>query len=132
MFLLRLSLQKGELVPMLTLNKFANEEDEWNFWERLQIYGKIAINEEFGNNNPAVWRIGSKDRDGIYLAVTDAKVPTRFNISDLSTIGQEYPEYYPLVLTGCAHWMREVGTDNSIYFQIRKTLTGLPWVQVLR
>ena len=29
--------------------------------------------------------------EGIYLAVIDAKVATRFNISDLSTIGQEYP-----------------------------------------
>ena len=117
---------------MLTLNKFANEEDEWNFWEKLQIYGKIAIQEEFGNYNPALWRIGSKDRDGTYLAVTDAKGATRFNISDLSTVEQVYAPNYPLILSGCAHWMREVGTDNSIYFQVRKSFTGLPWLEILR
>ena len=117
---------------MVTLNKFADEEDEWNFWEIMQIFYKTATMDEFGNNNPALWRIGSKDTDGIYMAVTDAKVPTRFNITDLSTIGQEYPSSYPFVLTGCAHWMREVNTDNSIYFQLRKSFTGLPWVEVLR
>ena len=117
---------------MLTLNKFANENDEWSFWEKILITYKVTTMNEFGNNNPAIWRIGSKDMNGIYLAVTDSKVATRFNISDLSTIGQEYPASYPFVLTGCAHWMREVGTDNSIYFQLRKHISGLPWVEVLR
>ena len=28
---------------------------------------------------------------------------TRFNVSDLSTIGQEYAPQYPLILSGCAH-----------------------------
>merc|ERR1712012_1194474 len=72
-----------------------------------------------GNNNPALWRIGSADENGVYMAVTDAKVPTRFNISDLSTIGQEYPPSYPFTLNGCTHWMREPGTDNSIYYRTR-------------
>jgi len=124
--------EKGELVPMLTLNKFADPDDEWTFMERMQIAWKIFNMDEFGNNNPALWRIGSKDSDGIYIAVTDAKVATRFNISDLSTIGQEYPVSYPMILTGCAHWLREVGTDNSIYFQLRASFTSTPWVEVLR
>jgi len=64
--------------------------------------------------------------------VTDAKVPTRFNISDLSTMGQEYPPSYPFTLNGCAHWMREPGTDNSINFNYKKGLTGPPWVEILR
>ena len=68
---------------------------------------KMLKGEEHGNNNPALWRIGPQE-DGIYLAVTDAKVATRFNISDLSTIGQEYPASYPFTLNGCAHWMGEV------------------------
>ena len=38
---------------------------------------------------------------------------SRFNISDLSTIGQEYPSSYPLTLNGCAHWMREVRHDTD-------------------
>ena len=33
--------------------------------------------DEMGNNNPALWRIGPQE-DGIYLAVTDAKVSTRW------------------------------------------------------
>ena len=28
--------------------------------------------------------------------------------------------------------MREVGTDNSIYFNYKKGFTGPPWVEVLR
>jgi len=126
------SKEKGELVPMVTLNKFDNEEDEWTWWEKLHIIFKMFIGDEMGNNNPALWRIGSADENGIYMAVTDAKVPTRFNISDLSTIGQEYPPSYPFTLNGCAHWMREPGTDNSINFNYRKGITGPPWVEVLR
>ena len=56
----------------------------------------------------------------------------RFNISDLSTFGQEYPPSYPIVLNGCAHWLREPGTDNSINFNFKKGFTGPPWVEVLR
>ena len=52
-------------------------------------------------------------------AVTDSKVPTQFNITDLSTLGQQYPPSYPFTLSGCAHWMREVDTDNSINFQYK-------------
>ena len=85
-----------------------------------------------GNNNPALWRIGSADTNGIFMAVTDAKTPTRFNISDLSTLGQEYPPSYPFTLNGCAHWMREPGTDNSINFNYKKGVTGPPWVEILR
>jgi len=127
------SVANGELVPMLTLNKFNTEEEEWTTWEKMQIVGKSLMGTEFGNNNPALWRIGPNNQEeGIYMAVTDSKVPTRFNISDLSTIGQEYPDKYPITLTGCAHWMREPGTDNSINFQMKKGLTGPPWVEVQR
>ena len=56
----------------------------------------------------------------------------RFNISDLSTLGMEYPYNFPITLNGCAHYMREVGTDNSINFNFKKGLTGKPWVEVLR
>ena len=42
----------------------------------------------FDNNNPVVWRLGPRSaKDGIYLAMTDNPTPIRFNISDLSTIG---------------------------------------------
>ena len=68
-----------------------------------------------------------KDRVGWYKHIFD-----RFNISDLSTLGMEYPYNFPITLNGCAHYMREVGTDNSINFNFKKGLTGKPWVEVLR
>ena len=42
------SKEKGELVPMVTLNKFANEEDEWTWWEKLHIIFKMFIGDEMG------------------------------------------------------------------------------------
>ena len=38
--------------------------------------------------------------------------------------GMEYPPAYPITLSGCAHFLREVGTDNSINFQRKKHLLG--------
>ena len=70
------SVEAGELVPMITLNRFETEEEEWSYWELAQIMMKTFMMDEGGNNNPALWRIGPQD-DGIYLAVTDAKVATR-------------------------------------------------------
>merc|ERR1719481_713867 len=35
-------------------------------------------------------------------------------------------------MTGCAHWLREPGTQNSLYFNVKKGLTGAPWVDVMR
>ena len=72
------SVEADELVPQLTLNKFATEEEEWTWWEKLVIFYKMLKMDEFGNNNPALWRIGPDSiEDGIYMAVTDAKVATR-------------------------------------------------------
>lgn len=42
------SKDKGELVPQLTLNKFDNPEDEWSWWEKLQIVFKMFLGDEFG------------------------------------------------------------------------------------
>ena len=42
------SKEKGELVPQLTLNKFDNPEDEWSWWEKLQIVFKMFTGDEFG------------------------------------------------------------------------------------
>ena len=125
------SVKAGELVPMITLNRFRTEEEEWSLWDKFVILYKIMAGTEHGNSNVQLWRIGPQE-DGVYLAVTDGKVATRFNISDLSTIGQEYPPAYPLTISGCAHWMREVDTDNSIYFNFKRGLTGEPWMEVVR
>ena len=109
----------------------SSEEEDWSWWEKLVILYKVMMGTEYGNSNPALWRIGPQE-DGIYLAVTDGKDATRFNISDLSTMGQESPPSYPFTTSGCAHWMREVGTDNSIYFSFKQGLTGQPWMEVVR
>ena len=112
------SVAAGELQPMTTLNGFENPEEEWTWWEKMKILVKSLLLTAFDNNNPALWRIGKANQEeGIYLAVTDAPVPIRFNISDLSTMGMQYPTLWPATLSGCAHWVREVGTDNSINFQ---------------
>ena len=72
------SVAAGELVPQLTLNRFSSPEEEWSWWERLEIVVKMAAMKEFDNNNPALWRIGDRSLEhGIYLAVTDGKVATR-------------------------------------------------------
>lgn len=42
------SKDKGELVPQLTLNKFDNPDDEWSWWEKLQIVFKMFLGDEFG------------------------------------------------------------------------------------
>ena len=35
------SVAAGELVPMITLNKFRTEEEEWTWWDKLEIIYKI-------------------------------------------------------------------------------------------
>jgi len=127
------SVEAGELVPQTTLNKFANPDDEWTFWEKMQISYKALAGTAFDNNNPALWRMGEKSiENGIYMAVTDAPVPLRFNISDLSTLESLGPNSYPFTLSGCAHYMRERDTDNSLSFQRKKLFTGKPFVEVQR
>jgi len=127
------SAARGELVPSATLNKFATEEEEWSWLEKMEIAYKSAALTAFDNNNPALWRIGPNNKEeGIYLGVTDGPTPIRFNISSLATAGMEYPAMWPFPMTGCAHWMRELGTDNSINFRMMKGLSGPPYLEVHR
>ena len=58
------------------------------------------------------------------MAVTDNPISTRFDIRTLKTIGLEKPSRWPLTTTGCAHWMREPGTDNSINIQGKIGIMG--------
>ena len=49
----------------------------------------------FDNFNPMVWRFGENNlRNGVYMAVTDAPAALQFNISDLSTKGEN--SYSPI------------------------------------
>lgn len=127
------SMKKGELTPQMTLNKFKTKEEEWSWVEKAKIAEMMMMKTAFDNNNPALWRIGKKDaKKGIYLATTDYPMPMRFNISDLSTLGIQYPPSYPITMSGCAHWMREVGTDNSLNVQVKMGVTGTPFALLMR
>merc|ERR1711936_234787 len=126
------SVKKGELVPQMTLNKFAHPEDEWSFWEKLEISRKMMAGSGYDNSNPALWRLGPKDaKKGMYLAVTDDPVATQFDIDTLDTVTVHYPPSLPVTISGCAHYMREPGTDNSIMINTRLGLTG-PYMEVHR
>jgi len=126
------SLKKGELIPMMTFNYFDNPEDEWSFFEKLQIAQNMAKGTAFDNSNPAVWRIGPADpKKGMYMAVTDSPESTRFDIDTLDTISMEGPKLFPPTISGCTHWMREPGTDNSINIATKLGLTG-PHLEVYR
>jgi len=110
------SRERGEMVPMMTLNKFTDPEDEWSWWEKLQIMVKMATGDEFGNNNPALWRIGTME-DGVYLAVTDSKVPTRFNLSSwrhwASSIQPCIHSPSLDALTGCENRTRTIPSTST-------------------
>ena len=61
--------------------------------------------------------------------MTDFPGPQRFDINTLETL-----EYFPpnsRMMTGCAHWMREPGTDNSITMQMKLGVFG-NHIEVLR
>ena len=119
------SLAKGELVPQILLSHFPNPEDEWSLWEMEEImerafnqmYGDASHN-AFDNNNPAVWRFGSKV-DPVYMVTTDYPAPQRFDIDTLETMEMFRPDNPAGTMSGIAHWMREPGTDNSITGQYK-------------
>jgi len=132
--LYKASVKKGELVPQMTLNKFANPADEWSWFELAQIAYKMTqgMAGAYDNANPAVWRMGPADaKKGIYLAVTDDPVATRFDIDTLETLGLETPKTLPPTISGCTHYMREPGTDNSINIATKLGFTG-PYYEVHR
>ena len=127
------SVAAGELVPQFTLNQFVNPEDDWNIFEKMKIFYKMLDGTAFDNFNPMVWRFGEANLDnGVFMAVTDAPAALRFNISDLSTMGVQMPARYPPSTTGCAHPLREPGTDNTINFMTKLSMTGTPYIEVQR
>ena len=36
------SVAAGELTPQFTLNQFVNPEDDWNVWEKMEIFYKVC------------------------------------------------------------------------------------------
>ena len=61
--------------------------------------------------------MGSKE-DPMYLALTDYPYPQRFDINTLDTLELLSPAN-GFGMTGCTHWQREPGTDNSIHFSYK-------------
>ena len=56
--------------------------------------------------------------DPMYLATTDFPYPQRFDINTLDTLELLRPDS-GFGHSGCTHWQREPGTDNSINFSYK-------------
>ena len=133
------SVEKGELVPQIILNPMVNPDDEWSLWEMEEIMERMfnfwygdGKHTAYDNNNPAVWRIGSKEHP-VFIATTDYPAPQIFDINTLETGELLRPANPQSTMTGIAHWMREPGTDNSITAQYKDGgLLGSDYVEVQR
>ena len=75
--------------------------------------------------------MGSKDNP-VYMAVTDFPFAQTFNVDTLDTLEMLRPGSNSL--SGITHWMREPGTDNSIYPMGKrgKTLLDPNYIEVQR
>ena len=62
--------------------------------------------------------MGSKE-DPVYVVTTDFPYPQRFDINSLGTLELFRPDNPAGTMSGCTHWQREPGTDNSIVFQMK-------------
>ena len=133
------SVAKGELVPQIILNPMVNPDDEWSLWEMEEIMERMfngwygdGKHTAYDNNNPAVWRIGSKDNP-VFIACTDYPAPQVFDIDTLESGDLLRPANPQSTMTGIAHWMREPGTDNSITAQYKDGgVFGSDYVEVQR
>ena len=65
--------------------------------------------------------MGSKENP-IYIATTDWPYPQRFDIDTLDTLELLRPKN-GFGMTGCTHWQREPGTENSINFAFKVQFT---------
>lgn len=120
------SVAAGTIVPQLTLNKFKEGTPEWSFWDVMKITKRMMSADPkhngFDNTNPGLWRTGSPSKP-TYFATTDTPLVTQFNISNLATLAILKPDGEQ-PLTGCTHWVREPGTENSINFVTRGSVMG--------
>ena len=142
------SVERGELVPQVeyliheccvsfcsiqnTLCKFEKEEEEWTFWEKLEILKKVPQFQSFENVNPASYKLAGGDHEDIFMAVTDNTVSARIDIDTLAVVEMLRP--VDLHIGQSAHWLQEPGTTNSINWRYRMTYGGLGdiFVDVLR
>ena len=112
--------------------KFDNEEDEWTFWEKLEILTKVPQFKSFENVNPASWKLEGGSNGDIFMAVTDNSVSARIDIDTLAVTEMLRP--VDLYIGQSAHWLLEPGTRNSINWRYRMSYGGLGdiYVDVLR
>ena len=72
------SVEAGELVPQITLNKFRTEEEEWTWWDRLQIMYKMMRSEEHGNNPVEEEFCDEKEKPTeLFAACNEERCPAR-------------------------------------------------------
>ena len=72
----------------------------------------------FDNTNVLLWRLGS-ETNGTYIASTDYPLVHMIDPDNLGVLRQATsPLRDGLTLTSSSHWIREVGTDNSLNFAI--------------
>ena len=123
---------KNNISLQNTLCKFDDEEEEWTFWEKLEILTKVPQFRSFENVNPASWKLDGGDHEDIFMAVTDNSVSARIDIDSLEVIEMLRPHNPEIGQS--AHWMTEPGTKNSINWRYRMTYGGLGdvYVDVLR
>jgi len=126
------SMEKGELVPQDTLCKFEDEDEEWTFWEKLEILKKVPMFKSFENVNPASYKLDGGPHSDIFMAVTDNSVSARIDIDTLAVTEMLRPT--DLHIGQSAHWLQEPGTRNSINWRYRMTYGGFGdiYVDVLR
>ena len=112
--------------------KFDDDEDEWTFWEKLQILMKVPEFRSFENVNPASWKLDGGPNEDIFMAVTDNTVSARIDIDTLAVMEMLKPT--EIQIGQSAHWLLEPGTRNSINWRYRMTYGGLGdiYVDVLR
>ena len=72
----------------------------------------------FDNTNVLLWRLGS-ETNGTYIASTDYPLVNIIDPEHLGVLGQATPPLREgVTMTSSSHWIREVGTDNSLNFGI--------------
>ena len=72
----------------------------------------------FDNTNVLLWRLGS-ETNATYIASTDYPLVNIIDPETLGVLGQRiHPVREGITVTSSSHWIKEVGTDNSLNFGI--------------
>jgi hypothetical protein len=75
----------------------------------------------YDNTNVMLWKLGPEDKNiGEYLAVTDYPLVHQMDMETLAVIRKSELNMLTdgMSVASCAHWRREVGTDNSLNYHM--------------